>query len=333
MARRLFDAFTAMELPGNWRNPGTLQPSLQKTQEFMATAMGYAGWRELSRAVQQPHEPVYVDTVDPGSDGQTILFEVVTKLTTLLGLSDGNGSVYDAVTSAGVGYSPRMRQRQLENSTPWGIAIGEPEELVPGIRHVYTASHGGLLLSPQRNSSMPPHLRLPDGAYADSGEFHLVTIAFAEEAEAMESSIRDALHYLGLIDPYDRSLVRALELLNRSRSDQDYFAIHFPTEAALSESDLEEEIIAYLVHCVRTNTLPIRFPGETGDADENERFQAKYDRYSLARWVQTYQGIPTVDGRWPTRPGPWYQHWAWQERLHEADAEQEHRFSPGPRVD
>ncbi|MFY0099910.1 hypothetical protein ABTQ08_20825, partial [Acinetobacter baumannii] len=60
-----------MELPGTWRNPGTLQPSLQKTQEFMATAMGYAGWRELSRAVQQPHEPVYVDTVDPGSDGQT----------------------------------------------------------------------------------------------------------------------------------------------------------------------------------------------------------------------------------------------------------------------
>jgi len=69
-------------------------------------------------------------------------------------------------------------------NTPWGHA-DEAIVIAPGITKYYTPSHGGYLLSPERRSQMPAHLRdVPTFAgsnwYEEDCDWALVALSFPE---------------------------------------------------------------------------------------------------------------------------------------------------------
>lgn len=61
---------------------------------------------------------------------------------------------------------------------------GEPHhavEIVPGIWQVDTASHGGLILSEERQAAMPKCLRMGENSYEEDCNWALPVIAFEQE--------------------------------------------------------------------------------------------------------------------------------------------------------
>lgn len=221
---------------------------------------------------------------------------LVERLTELVGLDYAHGWIDSAVVAAGVGCTAKTRRELAARDTPWGCMDDESEELAPGILSVITATHGGLLLSPERNTLMPAHLRYDNRGYEEDGEFYLVALGFPDEAETMGISLRSALANLHLVDRCKAS------------GGGEANALTSPL------SDMESKIIAYLVACVHANVLPLRFPSEPAACDDIEFGILKTELFTLSDWVTTYEPIPTIEGRWATRPGPWYRHWAWRER-------------------
>jgi hypothetical protein len=65
-------------------------------------------------------------------------------------------------------------------------AIQEAEQILPGIWSVSTASHGGLILSGERQEAMPEALRIEGGSYEEDVNWSHVILAF--EAEFREHS-------------------------------------------------------------------------------------------------------------------------------------------------
>ena len=64
--------------------------------------------------------------------------------------------------------------------TPWG----DPQlanQVLPGIWTVSTATHGGLVLSDQRQADMPDALQLTDRYYEEDCDWALVYVAYADE--------------------------------------------------------------------------------------------------------------------------------------------------------
>jgi hypothetical protein len=76
----------------------------------------------------------------------------------------------------------------------WG-RIDFAVELVPGIWVVSTPSHGGLILSDERQQSMPAALRLEGNQYEEDCNWSLVYLAFESELAALP-------------DPYEPERVR-----------------------------------------------------------------------------------------------------------------------------
>lgn len=72
---------------------------------------------------------------------------------------------------------------------PWGI-IDHADQLVPGIWSVGTPSHGGFLLSPERQAALPAAIRRADGAYEEDAEWSLVALTFADEFAAISCGQR-----------------------------------------------------------------------------------------------------------------------------------------------
>lgn len=66
----------------------------------------------------------------------------------------------------------------------WG-EIDFAVELVPGIWAVSTPSHGGLILSDQRQQAMPETLRLDGNQYEQDCNWALVYLAFESEFAAL----------------------------------------------------------------------------------------------------------------------------------------------------
>lgn len=65
-------------------------------------------------------------------------------------------------------------------ATPWG-APQTRDQLLPGIWHVTTAGHGGMLLSDERQRAMPEVLRSADAAYEEDIDWAAVYLAFETE--------------------------------------------------------------------------------------------------------------------------------------------------------
>jgi len=63
-------------------------------------------------------------------------------------------------------------------------AIEETEEVLPGIWSVSTASHGGLILSGERQEAMPEALRIEGGSYEEDVNWSHVVLAFEAEFRA-----------------------------------------------------------------------------------------------------------------------------------------------------
>ena len=65
----------------------------------------------------------------------------------------------------------------------WGT-IQSAEQILPGIWHVTTPSHGGFILSESRQAAMPPSLVLDQPSYEEDADYALVVLGFAAEFTA-----------------------------------------------------------------------------------------------------------------------------------------------------
>lgn len=63
-------------------------------------------------------------------------------------------------------------------------AIEEAEQVLPGIWSVSTASHGGLILSGERQEAMPEALRIEGASYEEDVNWSHVVLAFEDEFRA-----------------------------------------------------------------------------------------------------------------------------------------------------
>lgn len=67
--------------------------------------------------------------------------------------------------------------------SPWG-AIQQAEQPIPGLWLVSTASHGGMILSEERQAAMPDALRLDSPSYEEDCNWALPVLAFEAEFAA-----------------------------------------------------------------------------------------------------------------------------------------------------
>ncbi|MEP9403819.1 DUF7007 domain-containing protein [Sphingomonas silueang] len=74
--------------------------------------------------------------------------------------------------------------------SPWG-PLQTADQRLPGIWHVTTASHGGFLLSDERQSAMPALLRRDDAASEEDVDWTRVMLAFEPEWRATRDPLRD----------------------------------------------------------------------------------------------------------------------------------------------
>lgn len=306
MARSLCDWLEELSITSNCRDPGSVPPTLQQTQELMARAMGYGGWYELANLLRLPHEPVYLIS-DDRQRNPGMLEDFGLRLSRLLGYDDTEGAVLNAIGCSGAGYSPRARRALMEKSSPWGL-VDSCSEIADGIRSVKTTSHGGLLLSKERQQAMPDHLRLDGGAYEADGEFYLVALAFPGEAPAMDISMRNALCYLDLLTPDPARTAHSRQVTELLKNNQGFLSQELPKFMETVLTAPQQQVISYLAECVLTNRTPFTIPPDDQDGPEIFRHP------SLDDWTLSLGRLPTVDGKWPTRPGPWRRHWSAQAR-------------------
>lgn len=72
---------------------------------------------------------------------------------------------------------------------PWG-QIDHADQLVPGVWSIGTPSHGGFLLSPERQAAMPEIARRSGAVYEEDADWSLVALAFADEFSAISCGER-----------------------------------------------------------------------------------------------------------------------------------------------
>lgn len=77
-------------------------------------------------------------------------------------------------------------------SSPWG-AIQSSTRVAEGIRYVSTSSHGGVLLSAERNRKVPEYMRLRGGAYEHDNAIAVPMVVFAEEFAKAEKKTVDEI--------------------------------------------------------------------------------------------------------------------------------------------
>lgn len=308
MARRLCDALQIHGLTADCRNPEAEFLTLQQTQELLAKAMGHPSWRQMAAALKEPHRTIYIDG---GSEDALTAF--ATQLSGLLGFDYAHGSVLRAIHTSGAGFSPKFRRAMEDNDSPWGPIV-EQEEIAPGIVSVTTGGHGGLVLSPERQAAMPVHLRIDGAGYEEDGEYNLVVLAFPEEQDRL-GNLRDALAYLNIIDHSKARQDHSRTVSALLNSGQDIRTLTFPTFEEPPLPEMETRVVAYLAECVRTNRMPIRFPDEAkGEVKNVIHYARSIYHQTLQQWVDVLSTVPTVEGRWATRPGPWFDHWGWRAR-------------------
>jgi len=85
---------------------------------------------------------------------------------------------------------PAFASAPAPETTRWGAPVTCTQRL-PGIWRIMTASHGGFVLSEQRQAAMPEALRLPEPEYEHDVDWSLVILAFAEEFAAAGDPLFD----------------------------------------------------------------------------------------------------------------------------------------------
>lgn len=69
-------------------------------------------------------------------------------------------------------------------SSIWG-AIQEADQILPGVWSISTPSHGGLILSDERQEAMPDALRIEGGSYEEDVNWSHVILAYETELAAL----------------------------------------------------------------------------------------------------------------------------------------------------
>ncbi len=283
MARDLFDAFSLLGIVLDQHDEASRPPSLQQCQEIMANAMGYAGWRELSKLVKEPHSSVYLDGLSE-EHKYNVLDQLLSRMVIQFNHFHSPAALENAVLMSGVGFCPATRRELAVKSSPWG-PIEDEEIIADGIRRVSTSNHGGWLLSPERQAKVPQHLLNQGGAYEEDGEYKLVALAFPDECVSFGVTLADALAYLEIVDFEECGSKRTFEV-----------------------GTIEREVVDYLAQCVRLNKLPIRLPREDEANYSHPLIHSYTTIYSLSEWAELYARLPRIDGRWAMRPEPWFEH-------------------------
>jgi hypothetical protein len=75
---------------------------------------------------------------------------------------------------------PAFTSTPAPTMTLWG-APDTTDERLPGVWHVTTPSHGGFVLSDERQAAMPDSLRFKDLYYEEDVNWSLVVLAFEDE--------------------------------------------------------------------------------------------------------------------------------------------------------
>ena len=78
---------------------------------------------------------------------------------------------------------PRFHAIPAPVETLWGPSQ-QTEQILPGIWEVRTASHGGFVLSAERQDAMPEALRLSSISYEEDVDWSLVILGFEDEYRA-----------------------------------------------------------------------------------------------------------------------------------------------------
>lgn len=76
----------------------------------------------------------------------------------------------------------RFQPTARPDHCPWG-GIDQAEQVHSGIWRVSTPSHGGFIISAERQAAMPASLVLADVTYEEDVDYALVVLAFAAEFE------------------------------------------------------------------------------------------------------------------------------------------------------
>ena len=126
-----------------------------------------------------------------------------------------------------------FRSTLAPTDTMWG-APQTAEQILPGVWEVGTSSHGGLILSPERQEAMPEALRLEQPCYEEDVDWCLVVLAF--DAEYRASGRRGAI----LLADNARSSVRTWH--------PDRFAAFTGEPVSESESPVLRRRAAYRRH-------------------------------------------------------------------------------------
>ncbi|MGB3472091.1 MAG: hypothetical protein WBA51_14830 [Erythrobacter sp.] len=87
---------------------------------------------------------------------------------------------------------PQFHSCELPRDSIWGTPQ-HATQLLPGIWEVRTASHGGIILSDERQAAMPEALRLDTVSYEEDVDLSLVLLAFETEFASLPTKGIDLL--------------------------------------------------------------------------------------------------------------------------------------------
>jgi hypothetical protein len=87
---------------------------------------------------------------------------------------------------------PKFNPSETPRETLWG-APQTATQLLPGIWEVHTSSHGGMILSDERQAAMPAALRLDSTSYEEDVDWALVVLGFAAEFAGLPTKGFDLL--------------------------------------------------------------------------------------------------------------------------------------------
>ena len=87
---------------------------------------------------------------------------------------------------------PKFNMTETPRETLWG-APQTATQLLPGIWEVHTSSHGGMILSDERQAAMPAALRLDSTSYEEDVDWALVVLGFANEFAGLPTKGFDLL--------------------------------------------------------------------------------------------------------------------------------------------
>lgn len=288
--------------PGN-ANVGST--NINDVREALSIIMGWGTWTEMCEYISKPHVPVYFD------DHPQLFDIALSKLSQLVGFDYSHGSLRNILTNAAVGFSPVARRELEANKSPWG-EIHDRTTIAEGIDEVSTHSHGGIVLSDERQAQMPPHLSNGTAFYEEDCEVNLVYLSFPD---AFKDKLGHALgsYPISLIDPnsipqkrefhsveHEEMLKSILSnTLSFSNSGEMFIEDTYvaPEDDPFNRefTDAESEAINYLAKCVYLNRAPVKIP-------VNKALP------TLGDWVIAFESAFRVDGHLPILSKVWKEH-------------------------